>query len=95
MATLKMIPANKVSIGMVAKDYNDEIVGKVMQIVPAKDWKDIKHLSASGWMDDRSIKDSVQPNDYLVVVKGPELGYFGGPGTEVWVYGYEGAYCET
>lgn len=91
---MAMLDPLKVKPGNIGKDYVNE-KGKVLQIVPLKDWKTIKDQSTSGWMTQDAIDEHIELDyEYLVVVEGPDLGYYGGPGTEVYAYGYDGFYIE-
>lgn len=86
---LNCLDPNLVEPGMIGKDYNEE-TGTVITIVQAQDWEEVKRYSGSGWLDKKSLGNQFEENDWLVAVKGKELGRFGGPGTEVYVYGYDG-----
>ena len=58
---------------MIGTDYNGEKV-KVLVIVPAKNWKQLKKYDHSGWMyDQKSMEDDYEidfKTDYLVAVDG-------------------------
>jgi hypothetical protein len=69
----KYLSARQVKPGMIGIDYNGEKC-KVLTIVPAKNWKQLKKYDHSGWMyDQKSMEDDYEVNfntDYLVAVDG-------------------------
>lgn len=73
---------------MCGEDYNGEF-GEVLEIVSVKDYEMVKEYSTSGWLDKDSAKQ-LDKSEFLVAVNGPEYGYYGGPGTEVFMYGIDG-----
>lgn len=98
---MNILDPTKVIPGMDVFSYNSdtEPEGIVKKIVPIKDWRKVKDLSASGWLNKQSIREYLGPgneknNWHLIAVDGPKLGYDGDRGTEVWVYGYDGAYVK-
>ena len=84
--------ASQVKPGMIGKDYNDENV-KILAIVPARNWKQLKKYDHSGWMSSQIDMENDYEidfmTDYLVAIS-----YENGD-KEVCVYGGEGILVPT
>jgi hypothetical protein len=89
-----ILKPTQVKPGMIGTDYNDEKV-KIIKIVPAKDWKQLKKYDTSGWMYDSTEMSSEYDidfkTDYLVAVELIEHGHE----TEVFTYGDGGVDVPT
>lgn len=79
-------------IGKIGKDYND-VEGKIVDAVHFKDWESITEHDTAGWMSGEEFDDMLEhysDDDILVAMETADGGYFGGVGTNVYVYGSEG-----
>ena len=88
----KPLPFEKVRPGDIAIDYNDEeykVIDKIDKNASKQKIKNFfKKYSTCGW---DPFEDDIDIEDGVIAVHGDELGYFGGPGNEVFSYGFDGA----
>lgn len=89
----KIKSPQEVRDGDIGFDYNDE-KAVVIDICKGDEFEAVTEFCTSGWLSAKEAEEFKTSDFWLVAVKGDEYGYFGGKGTEVFIYGANGFYVK-